>query len=63
MLSSTAGVDLKHTLCTLVLLFLFDDFCRMTSIVITTPMIIKMHAHIKLPTVIGIPFDEETERT
>lgn len=35
---------------------------RMTSIVITTPMIIKMHAHIKLPTVIGRPFDEETER-
>lgn len=35
---------------------------RMTSIVITTPMIIKMQAHIKLPTVIGRLFDEETER-
>lgn len=34
---------------------------RKTNIVITTPMIIKMHADIKLPIVIGRLLDEGTE--
>lgn len=34
---------------------------RKTNIVITTPMVIKMHADIKLPIVIGRLFDEDTE--
>lgn len=34
---------------------------RKTNIVITTPMIIKMHADIKIPTVTGRILDEDAE--
>lgn len=34
---------------------------RKTNIVITTPMIIKMHADIKIPTVTGRLLDEDAE--
>lgn len=34
---------------------------RKTNIVITTPMIIKMHADIKISTVTGRLLDEDTE--
>lgn len=34
---------------------------RKTNIVITTPMIIKMHADIKIPTITGRLLDEDAE--